>query len=109
MIIGSYPCCDGTLTLSMPDQTPAYFSEGCPHCGATVWHRLSRLQSMSWTQTDFLDEHDVDADSRTIKPKPGTEAARFEEMNRTLGKAVADGSLSLNDALGLSEIARGGG
>lgn len=99
MIIGSYPCCDGDLHLSMPDKTPAYFAEECPHCSAKVWHRLSRVQSTSWTEADFLKEHEVDLDAHTITAKPGTEAAAFEAMNRDLGKAVDDGSMSLNEAI----------
>lgn len=82
MIFGSYPCCDGSLTLTMPDKTPAYLPDDCPHCGAKVWHRLSRVQSTSWTEADFLAEHDVDFDAKTIKAKPGTEAAAFEEAIR---------------------------
>lgn len=79
MIFGSYPCCGRELTLSMPGKTPAYQPVACPHCGAKVWHRLSRVQSTSWTEADFLKEHDVDAVARTIKPKAGSDAARFEE------------------------------
>ncbi|UEM08579.1 hypothetical protein J4G43_027800 [Bradyrhizobium barranii subsp. barranii] len=79
MIFGSYPCCNGSLTLSMPDRTPAYLSEACPHCGAEVWHRLSRVESMSWTEADFLKERDVDIEQKTIRAKPGTEAELFEK------------------------------
>lgn len=82
MIFGKYPCCEGPLSLAMPQRTPAYVSEACPHCGVLVWHRLSRVESMSWTQSDFLDEHDVDLERKTITPKPGTDAARFEESIR---------------------------
>lgn len=80
MIFGSYPCCGGHLALPMPNTTPAWASENCPHCGELVWHRYSRLQSMSWTEPDFLAEHDVDPIARTIKPKPGTAAYDFEKF-----------------------------
>jgi hypothetical protein len=83
----------------MPEKTPAYFPEDCPHCGAKVWHRLSRVQSTSWAEADFLKEHEVDSEARTIFAKPGTAAAAFEAMNRDLGKAVAEGTISLNDAI----------
>lgn len=99
MIFGSYPCCNGTLSLTMPDKSPAYLPETCPHCGQNVWHRLSRVQSTSWTEAEFLEQYDVDLESRTIKAKPGSEAARFEEMNRELGQAVAEGRMTLNEAI----------
>lgn len=82
MIFGDYPCCNGHLSLAMPAKTPAYVPEDCPHCGAKVWHRLSRVESMSWTETDFLAEYDVDAATRIVTPKPGTDAAAFEAFIR---------------------------
>lgn len=82
MIFGSYPCCDGDLCLSMPDRTPAWAPEDCPHCGARVWHRFSRVESMSWTEADFLAEHEVDQETKQIRPKPGTEAEAFDKMQR---------------------------
>jgi hypothetical protein len=69
MMIGSYPCCNGGLLIPMPDKTPAYAPEDCPHCGARVWHRFSRVDPQSWTEADFLAEHDVDAEKHTIEPK----------------------------------------
>lgn len=72
MIFGEYPCCDGPLTLTMPVRTPAYFSEACPHCGAVVWHRLSRVESMSWTEADFKVGHVIDVDTKTITVKADT-------------------------------------
>ena len=47
MMIGSYPCCEGDLWIPMPERTPAYAPEACPHCGAKVWHRFSRLEPKS--------------------------------------------------------------
>lgn len=43
---------------------------------------MSRVESMSWTESDFLAEHDVDMEAHTIKAKPGTDAARFDEAIR---------------------------
>lgn len=68
MIFGEYPCCSGSLVLSMPDSSGVYFDEDCPHCGEHVWHLLSRLQSTSWVEKDFLETHTVDHDSNTITP-----------------------------------------
>lgn len=69
MILGSYPCCDGTLCIETPDQTPVYVQEDCPHCGAKVWHKLSRADPTSWTEADFLAEHEVDYEAKTITVK----------------------------------------
>ena len=102
MIFGSYPCCGGTLTLAMPDKTPAYLPEACPHCGTKVWHRLSRVETATWTEPDFLAQYDVDMEARTITAKAGTDAERFEDMNRQLGEAVKNGNVSLADAMAIA-------
>lgn len=34
---------------------------------------------MSWTEADFLKEHDVDIEQKAIKAKPGTDAELFEK------------------------------
>ncbi len=80
MMIGAYPCCAGNLALPTPDKTPAWRPEDCPHCGAKVWHRFSRIAPMSWTEPDFLAEHEIDYVRGLIIPKPGTEAEAFEHM-----------------------------
>lgn len=91
MMIGEYPCCGGALFLMMPGSAPrgaalpAYRAENCPHCGQRVWHRFSRFDPMSWTEADFLAEHVVDQEARRITAKPGTEAARYDEINRGVG------------------------
>lgn len=68
-MFGGYPCCDGALAITMPAKTPAYFRENCPHCGAVVWHLLSRIDPQSWTEADFLIEHEVDDATKQIRPK----------------------------------------
>lgn len=88
MMIGNYPCCDAPLAIAMPTGAPsgaalpAYHRESCPHCGKTVWHRLSRVEPMSWAEADFLAEHDVDQERGIITAKPGTDAERFDRLNR---------------------------
>ena len=67
MMIGEYPCCGGALFLPMPDRTPAYEKEACPHCGVTVWHRYSRLDPQSWTEDVFMAEFIVDEATGTIR------------------------------------------
>ena len=69
MVLGSYPCCDAPLMIPVPEKTPAYFSEECDECGAIVWHRLSRVDPMSWLEADFLADHIVDAETMTIKER----------------------------------------
>ena len=69
MMIGEYPCCNGALWIPMPDKTPAWAREQCPHCGATVWHKLSRVDPTSWTEEDFLAEFDVDEEAMLVTPK----------------------------------------
>ncbi len=53
----------------MPDKTPAYLPEDCPHCGAKVWHKLSRVDPTSWTEADFLAEFEVDLETKCINPR----------------------------------------
>lgn len=67
MVVGSYPCCDGNLMIAVPDVTPAFKRELCPHCGEAVWHRLSRLDPQSWTEAAFLEEYDVNEEAGTIE------------------------------------------
>lgn len=68
MMAGGYPCCDGPLLLAMPDRTPAYAEEECPHCGARVWHRFSRIDPMSFTESEFLARFAVDREVGTVTP-----------------------------------------
>lgn len=69
MILGSYPCCEGPLALDVPDMTPAFSKERCPHCGAVVWHKFSRVDPCSWTEADFLSEYVVDDATHQIEPR----------------------------------------
>jgi len=69
MVIGEYPCCGGDLMLAVPGQAPAYCKETCPHCGAVVWHRLSRLDPKSYTEADFLNRFTVDDATNQVRSK----------------------------------------
>lgn len=69
MIFGEYPCCSGDLNIAMPDTTPAYAREECPHCGTAVWHKFSRIQSTTWIESDFLELYTVDSETRKITEK----------------------------------------
>lgn len=66
MIFGSYPCCGGSLSLSMPERTPVYVPEDCPHCGAKVWHVLSRIEPVTYTEKDFLERYEVDTENKQV-------------------------------------------
>ena len=67
MMIGEYPCCGAPLMIPMPDETPAYGPDICTNCGAKVWHLFSRIDPQSWTEEDFLREHEVDENARTVR------------------------------------------
>jgi len=55
--------------IAMPEKTPAYLPEVCPECGAKVWHRFSRIDPMSWTEADFLKEHEVNEETHVVRPR----------------------------------------
>lgn len=69
MIIGEYPCCDGPLMIWLPPDCPKVEREICPHCGAAVWHYLARLNPQSWTEAAFLEEWEVDQETKSVKRK----------------------------------------
>lgn len=69
MMMGSYPCCEGHLSIPMPEKTPKYLPEACPHCGAKVWHLMSKATPTSWIEEDFLKEHDVDHETKIVTRK----------------------------------------
>lgn len=96
MILGSYPCCEGALCIAVPERTPAYQPEDCPHCGEKVWHMISRLTPTSWTEEDFLKEYTVDFDNMTIeqKNKPDGLGAVTEEIVKLMTAAMIKDELS---------------
>lgn len=69
MILGTYPCCDGDLGFRLPDRTPVFVPEDCPHCGTKVWHKLSRLDPETWLEDAFHEDFIVDTDAKTIEPR----------------------------------------
>ncbi len=70
MIIGEYPCCDGSLCLSLPNvELPKFEKEICPHCGQIVWHEYSRIDPQTWTEAGFLLGYVVDENSKKITRK----------------------------------------
>lgn len=68
-MIGEYPCCGGDLMIELPDNTPTFAPEDCPHCGKRVWHKFSRLVPQSWTEEDFLAIYEVDEADKTLTPR----------------------------------------
>lgn len=91
MMIGGYPCCDGSLWITMPDKTPAYWRELCPHCGAPVWHKLSRADPMSWKEADFLAEFVVDHAAKTIVPRQRETTIILTPEDAAIIEALRDG------------------
>lgn len=69
MIFGEYPCCDGPLSLEVPDRSGVFSREVCPHCGHAVWHWLSRIDPKSYLEEEFLDLYEVDHETRRVVPK----------------------------------------
>lgn len=59
MIVGEYPCCDGSLLIALPEKTPVWMKEECPHCGKTVWHHLSRVNPESYTEEAFNEKYEL--------------------------------------------------
>jgi len=91
MIFGCYPCCGGDLTLGVPDLSPQFQKETCPHCSSIVWHKLSRIDPESWIEAEFLALYDVDEEKKHIAPKndpkrivnPEIDALVLEYMNKS--------------------------
>lgn len=98
MILGSYPCCDGALSLALPKgDLPKYGKEACPHCGATVWHRFARLDPESFTEEQFLERYRVDEATNTIadlvpyvEPSPEIKALLDDVQKRLAAVLEAD-------------------
>jgi hypothetical protein len=107
MVFGDYPCCGGELAISIPERTPAYSAESCPHCGAKVWHRLSRIDPQSWTEADFLAEYEVDEGAKTIKernpvpPAPPMPLELMEAFAKMMEDALLYGESSVEKPAGL--------
>lgn len=94
MIFGCYPCCNGDLCLGVPDVTPKFQKEACPHCGAVVWHKLSRIDAKSWVESDFLEIYKVDENDHTLslvkEPNPELLAHIDEVMAPYLKERVEE-------------------
>jgi hypothetical protein len=94
VIFGSYPCCDGALTLSIPDdlETPLIQREICPHCGALVWHKLSRFDPESWTDDGFRALYDVNDETKavTLKNPPAPMSPAEQEIMDKISQKLAD-------------------
>jgi len=64
-----YDDCTAILMVEVPERTPAYAIVQCDECHRDVWYRLSRIDPQAWTPEDFLAQHDIDHETKTIKPK----------------------------------------
>jgi hypothetical protein len=91
MIFGSYPCCGVQLCIAMPKSGPSYMPEACPHCASKVWHRLSRIDPQSWTEAEFLAEHEVDDAAKTIMERnPQPEIKLTPAQQEAFKRAIDD-------------------
>jgi hypothetical protein len=90
MIFGDYPCCGGFLSIQVPEKTPVFQREECPHCGKVVWHRLSRIDPESWTEKDFLKEYAVDEVTKvvTLRNPPPEQTELERELSRRIAKKI---------------------
>lgn len=68
MQIGDCPHddCNGITTREMPERTPVFELVQCPSCRRDVWLRLSRVDPHAWTFDQFLTEHHIDHETKTI-------------------------------------------
>jgi hypothetical protein len=56
--------------IEIPSNAPVFWHEKCPHCGTGIYHWLSRLDPESWTDEEFLKEHTIDPETKTVTRKP---------------------------------------
>ncbi len=71
--MGQCPYCDGCITNSMPEKSPAFFKSTCPECKQQYWLLASRIQSIAYTEEGFHEEYEVDEETKTVKEKGGGE------------------------------------
>lgn len=69
MIFGEYPCCGGPLCLGVPERTPAYAPEDCPHCGAKVWHVFSRVDPETYLEAEFLAKYEINEATHVVRER----------------------------------------
>lgn len=90
MIFGSYPCCGADLCFAMPDVTPKYLPEECPSCGARVWHVLSRVESISFTESEFLERYEANHNTKTVTDKSVHNPSPLSGIERIIGEKLRD-------------------
>lgn len=79
-VFGSYPCCGGPLMLDEGSDPPwpKLLFAFCPHCGAKTVHRLSKIDPVSWLESDFPDwEILVSADGEPV----GREQVEWQRLD----------------------------
>lgn len=68
MIIGECPYdgCIGRIWIPICDNPPQFERHECEECERVIWTRHSRIDPWSTTEADFLNEYDVDRDTKRI-------------------------------------------
>lgn len=82
MIIGSCPYddCNEPLMLGLPDmQLPAFSRHECDGCHRLIWTKFSRVDPQSWTEDGFLEEYEIDEETRQLKPRASASADAAHE------------------------------
>lgn len=76
-VLGECPyddCTEPLPWMDPPDDPPytAMVPTTCEGCGRVYWTRLARMDPWSMTEADFLEEYEVDEETRTIKKREST-------------------------------------
>lgn len=92
MIFGEYPCCGENYAMAIPEgvKLPAFCKENCQACGTLCWHRISRTEPMSWTETEFLKEFTVDLGNNIVRPIKCEHGGPFPDFIGLLMESIAE-------------------
>jgi hypothetical protein len=78
-----YDGCSGSVWIVEPEPFDRvfYHRTECEECGGATWTRLSRVESWSITEAEFLERFKVDEEAKTIEernpPQPLTEVEKM--------------------------------
>jgi len=64
-----YDDCDAFISVGVPDKTPAFTRFVCNECDRVVWYKLSRIDPVAYTESQFLRDFDVDEETMKIIDK----------------------------------------
>lgn len=61
--------CDEMQTIGMPEKSGVFTRVECPKCKRHQWLFCSRVQSWSLTESDFLEQYEVNEETKVIKKR----------------------------------------